>query len=132
MCVGAARQLEGVSADVTSTESGLNSLKTRQNALVNNLKGADSPKGNILRFKSYRDQDPEMGGDTDDLISLQNVAVLLGKKSIFYHFTNQFRFVMRPIKINDSTYMHLLNENLIVEIPFCYLAKSSLDFDKVC
>ena len=73
-----------------------------------------------------------MGGDTDDLISSQNVAVLLGKKSIFYHFTNQFRFVMRPIKINDCTYVHLLNENLIVEILFCYLAESSLDFDKVC
>ena len=43
----------------------------------------------------------EMGGDTDDLISSQNVTVLIGKMSIFYQFTNQFRSVMRPIKIND-------------------------------
>ena len=42
-----------------------------------------------------------MGGDTDDLISSQNVTVLIGKMSIFYQFTNQFRSVMRPIKIND-------------------------------
>ena len=33
-----------VSSQLTSTESGLNSLKTRQNALVNNLKGADLPR----------------------------------------------------------------------------------------
>ena len=72
-----------MSSQLTSTESGLNSLKTRQNALVNNLKGADSPKGHsILNLITMKIQS-EMGGDTDDLISLQNVAVSLGKISIF-------------------------------------------------
>ena len=76
-------QVESVeSADVKWNWTEL--AKTRQNALVNNLKGADSPKGHsVLNLIAMKIQS-EMGGDTDDLISWQNVTVLLGKISIVY------------------------------------------------